>query len=85
MRRYKMVACTLLILSVFSFVLAAPVAVQEVHEAWADAVDGGPGENVIIGLGKRADDQKGDPWSAPSQYQGSSSAPKYAHPNPSFP
>jgi hypothetical protein len=100
MRRYKIVACILLILSVFSFVLAAPVAVQEAREACADVVDGG--DNVIIGSGKRADVQEEDPllaqaqqdpssssdWrSTPSQDQGSSSAPNYAsgtHPNPSL-
>jgi hypothetical protein len=91
MRRYKIDACILLILSVFGFVLAAPVAVQEVREACADAaVDGD--ENVIIGWGKRADEeepllqwwaqaQKGSSsyWStAPWKYHGSSSAPNYA-------
>ena len=54
--RYKLVACVLLILSVFGFVLAAPVAVQEVCEACVDAVDGG--ENVIIESGKRAEVQE---------------------------
>ncbi|KAF8490077.1 hypothetical protein F5888DRAFT_1743057 [Russula emetica] len=100
MRRYKLVACILLILSIFSFVLAAPVAVQELRKACADAVDGS--ENVKIGSGKRADvqDSEEDPmkeWlaqaqhepssSSSSQDQGSSSAPNYAsgtHPNPSF-
>jgi hypothetical protein len=77
MRRYNIVNYILLILSVFSFVLAAPVAVQGVREVWADAVDGS--DNVIIGSGKRAETQEGD--------QGSSSASDYAsgaHPNPSF-
>jgi hypothetical protein len=46
--RYKIVACILLILSVFSFVLAAPVPVPEIREA----VEGG--ENVIIVSEKRA-------------------------------
>jgi hypothetical protein len=55
MRRYKIVACILLILSVFGFVLAAPVAVQEVREARVDAVGGG--ENVIIGSRKRGDSE----------------------------
>ena len=55
MRRYKIVTC-ILILSVFSFVLAAPVAVQEVREAGADAVDGG--DEVITGLGKRTGGQE---------------------------
>ena len=50
--RFKIVACILLILSVFGFVLAAPVAVQRVREACADAVEGD--ENVIIVSGKRA-------------------------------
>jgi hypothetical protein len=53
MRRYKIVACILLILSVFGFVHAAPVPVQGVREACVDAVDGG--ENVIIESGKRAE------------------------------
>jgi hypothetical protein len=100
MRRYKIVACILLILSIFSFVLAAPVAVQELRKACADAVDGS--EDVKIGSGKRAEvqDSEEDPmkeWlaqaqqepssSSSSQDQGSSSAPNYAsgtHPNPSF-
>jgi hypothetical protein len=75
MRRYNIVACIFLILSVFGFVHAAPVAVQEVREARADVVDGG--EKVIIGSGKRAETEE----------EGSSSAPNYAsgtHPNPSF-
>jgi hypothetical protein len=38
-------------LSVFGFVLAAPVAVQEVREVCADAVDGG--NEMTIELGKR--------------------------------
>jgi len=50
--RYKIVACILLILSVFSFVLPAPVPVQEVREVYADAMEGG--ENAIIVSGKRA-------------------------------
>ena len=57
MRRYKIVACIILILSVFSFVLAAPVAVQEVRDTRADAVD--DGGNVIIGLGERAEEDQG--------------------------
>jgi hypothetical protein len=56
--RFKIVACILCILSVFSFVLAAPVPVREVREACADAVEGG--ENVIIVSGKRA--PRGDPY-----------------------
>ncbi len=97
MRRYKIVACIILILSAFGFVLAAPVAVQEVREACTDAVDGG--DNVIIESGKRADHSEEYPllthaqqepslssdW--PLQHQGSSSAPIYAsgtRPNPSF-
>ncbi|KAF8496560.1 hypothetical protein F5888DRAFT_1635050 [Russula emetica] len=91
MRRYKIVAI-LLILSVISFVLAAPVAVQ-VREACADAMDGG--ENVIIVSKKRAGEGDLDSlipqaqrepsssssssfWSTPSQDQGSSSAPNSA-------
>ena len=50
--RYKIVACVLLILPVFSFVLAAPIPVREVREICADAVEGG--ENVIFVSGKRA-------------------------------
>jgi hypothetical protein len=92
MRRYKVVACILLILSVFGFVLAAPVAVQEVREARADgAVDGS--ENVIIGSGKRADseeepllqswaqtqEESSSYWSStPWKHQGTSSTPNYA-------
>ena len=71
MRRYKIVAGILLILSVFSFGLAAPVPVQEVREACAAAVNGG--ENVIIGSGKRAEVQEEeDPkkqWLAPAQQE----------------
>ena len=48
---YKIVAWIFLILSVFSFVLAAPVAVQEVREAYTNAVDGG--DNVKTGFWKR--------------------------------
>jgi len=92
MRRYKIVACILLIFSVFGFVLAAPVAIQEVREACADAVDGD--DNAIVGSRKRADDEEpllrrplpeqelstSNWWSTPSRdhWQGSSSAPKYA-------
>jgi hypothetical protein len=50
--QYKIVACILLILSVFSVVLAAPVPAQEVRGACADAVE--RGENVIIVSEKRA-------------------------------
>jgi hypothetical protein len=50
--RYKIVACILLLLSVFSLMLAAPVHVREVREAHADAVEGV--ENVIIVSEKRA-------------------------------
>jgi hypothetical protein len=93
MRRYKIVACILLILSDFGFVLAAPVAIQEVREAWVDAVGGD--ENVIIELGKRTEfaeeeepllhswkQQKASAseyWqSTPWRHQVSSSVPKYA-------
>ena len=55
MRRYKIVACILLILSVFNSVLAAPVAVQEVREACADAVDAS--DTLIIGSWKRANEE----------------------------
>jgi hypothetical protein len=99
MRRYKIVACILLILSVFGFVLAAPVAIQEVREACADAaVD--EDENVIIGWGKRASEEEqpllqwwaqaqkesSSYWStAPWKYHGSSSAPNYASGTPWHP
>jgi hypothetical protein len=92
MRRYKIAACILLILSVFGFVLAAPIPVHQVREACADAVGGG--DSVIIESGKRAEVQdEEDPlltqaqqepssssdWrSTPSQDQGSSSATNYA-------
>ena len=56
--RCKIVACNLLILSVFSFVLTAPVPAQEVREACADAIKGG--EDVIILSKKRA---PGPMWS----------------------
>ena len=46
--RYKTVACILLILNL---VIVAPVAVREVREATADAVD--RGEDVKIVSGKR--------------------------------
>jgi hypothetical protein len=71
MCQYKIVACIVLILSVFSFVLAVPVVVQEAREAYADAVDGG--DNVIIGSGKRADVQEEDPLLAQAQQEPSSS------------
>ncbi|KAI0279554.1 hypothetical protein BGY98DRAFT_415133 [Russula aff. rugulosa BPL654] len=58
--RYIMVARILLILSVFSFVLAAPVPVQKVREAYADAVD--VDENVIIVSRKRADPYIDSEW-----------------------
>jgi hypothetical protein len=98
MRRYKIVACILLILPVSGFVHAAPVAVQEVREACADVVN--EGDNVIIGSGKRAEvAEEEDPLLAAqqepssssdstlSQHQGPSSALNYASmtdPNPSF-
>ncbi|KAN0114049.1 hypothetical protein V8E52_007025 [Russula decolorans] len=56
--RYKTVACILLILSIFSFVLPTPIPVREVREACADAVEGG--ENVKIVSGKRA--PRGNPY-----------------------
>jgi hypothetical protein len=76
MRRYKIVACILLTLSVFSFVLAAPVPVRGIRKACAYAVDGG--DKVIIGSGKRSEEEKQpssslDWRSTPSQHQGSSS------------
>lgn len=95
MRQYKIVACILLILSAFGFVLAAPVPVQEVREARANAEGGG--ENVIIGSGKRGEED-GEPlmqsWAQQKQvsssywstapWRGSSSAPSGTRPNPSF-
>ena len=59
MRRYKIVTCILLIFSVFGPVLAAPAAIQEVREVYADTVDGG--KNVIIGSGKRAKSEEEQP------------------------
>ena len=53
-----MVARILLILSVFSFVLAAPVPVQKVRDADYDVVD--VDENVIIASRKRA--ERGNPY-----------------------
>ena len=94
MRRYKIVACILLMLSVFSSVLAAPIPLavqeQEVREAYTDsnAVDGG--DNVIIEMGKRSGEedpsvaqaQQEESWFwkvwAPSQHSSSESAPNYA-------
>jgi hypothetical protein len=80
--RYKIVAC-ILILSVFSLVLAAPVTVREVREACTDAMEGE--EEVIIVSEKRAprgyegdsvSDLSDTEW-APSSSQ-SSSTPGYA-------
>ncbi|KAI0283675.1 hypothetical protein BGY98DRAFT_951257 [Russula aff. rugulosa BPL654] len=93
MRRYKIVASILLILSVFSFVLAAPIAVREVREACTNGVDGE--KNILIGSSTRKRAQPGEDrepllaqveeplsssgrWSSPSQQLGSSSAPNYA-------
>jgi hypothetical protein len=59
-----MVACIPLILSVFSFVLAAPVPVREVREARTDAVVEGD-ENMIIVPGKRA--ARGNPHEGPEE------------------
>jgi hypothetical protein len=59
MRRYKLAVHILVILSVFNFVpvLAAPVAVREMREAYADAAEGR--DDVIIVSGKRADEGQG--------------------------
>jgi hypothetical protein len=57
---YKTVACILFILSVSSFVPAAPVEVREAREACADAVE--VGEKVIILSGKRAALARGNPY-----------------------
>ena len=88
MRRFKIVACALFILSFFSFVLAAPVAVRNARGAYTtDAVGGGNG--VVVRSEKRGGEgdsllgqEKGPSsssefWSKPSQYQGSSSSPNY--------
>jgi hypothetical protein len=98
MRRYKIAACILLILSVFSSVLAAPIplAVQEVREAYtnSDAVDGG--DNVIIEMGKRSGEEVPSVaqaqqeassstdwfWKVWTPSQHSSSAPNYASGTP---
>jgi hypothetical protein len=61
--RFKIVACILLILHVFSFVLAAPVLLREVRDACADAVEGD--EDVIIVSGKRA--PRGYPYDSDSE------------------
>ena len=53
MRRYKIVTCILLILSVFGFVLAAPVAVRGICEACVDVMD--RGNNMIIGSRERGE------------------------------
>jgi hypothetical protein len=94
--RYKIVACILLILSVFSLVLAAPVPVREVREACADAVGGG--ETVIIVSEKRArrdnpyegadSDSDTEWWTPPSQSSGTRDYGSGSHPGvdmPSFP
>jgi len=73
MRRYKIVAI-LLILSVISFVLAAPVEVQ----VRADAVDGG--KNVIIGSKKRAGEGESDPLIPQAQRGPSSSSALWSSP-----
>jgi hypothetical protein len=71
MRRYILAVHILVILSIFSFmpVLAAPVAVQEVREARADVADGG--EDVVIVLGKRAEEGQ-DPLTQASPGQSKS-------------
>src|SRR6266478_3325958 len=69
MCRCKIVVRILLIVSVFNFVLAAPAAVRDVREAWADAVDGG--EDVITALGKRTQQGELYPPSPPPQDSGS--------------
>ena len=81
MRRYKIVTCILLILSLFGFVLAAPVAIPEVCEACADAVDGD--ENMVIRVGsrKRADIQEEDDLFARAQQGPSSSSPAPNYPS----
>jgi hypothetical protein len=99
MRRYKVVACILLILSVFSLALAAPVAVRGARTD-SDAVDGS--DIVTIRSEKRTEEEtqpllghwqqeemsSPSDWSStPSQLQGSSSTPNFAsgvRPNPSF-
>jgi hypothetical protein len=83
--RYKIVAC-ILILSAFSFVLAAPVQVLEIREACADAVEGD--EGVIIVSGKRAPAPRGfegdsDTW-APSSSQ-TPPVPDGSHPGVGMP
>jgi hypothetical protein len=57
MRRYKLTIHILVILSVFNFVLAAPIAV--LRKACADMAD--EGEDMRIVSGKRAE-PRGDPW-----------------------
>ena len=73
MRRYKIVACILLILSVFSSVLAAPIKAEEVREARADTLDASDN-----GSRKRA--KEGDPLLAQSQQEASSSNLRWTPP-----
>lgn len=85
--RYKIVAC-ILILSAFTFVLAAPVPVREIREACADAVEGD--EDVIIVSGKRAPAPRGVDWNsdtpewAPSSSQ-TPPVPDGSHPGVDMP
>lgn len=87
MRLYKILACILLILSIFSAVLPAPVAVQEIREACANAVDGSVKRAVkedSLFAQAQQEPSSSDPTS--SQRQGSS-APNYVswiRPSPSF-
>jgi hypothetical protein len=55
MRRYNIVSRILLILTVITFTLAAPVLVQEKRQAWLDVVH--VPEDVITVLGKRILDE----------------------------
>ena len=73
MRRYKTIAFILLMLSVFNSVLAAPVAVREVREAFSDAVDGD--DNVTIGLAKHVREE--DPLFARAQQEEESLSPDW--------
>src|SRR6266852_6755879 len=69
--RFKIVVCTLLILSVFSFVLAYPIPKREVREAGTDAAEGG--ENVISVSGKRRAPRGNNPYGSDSHWSGSES------------
>ena len=60
MRRHDIVSGILLILSVIDLALAAPVLVQENHQAWVDVVHIPKDMITVLGyLGKRGDEELG--------------------------